>query len=77
MRRASRATRSSSASTIDLGHNLGLQVVAEGVEDKETWQELDLLGCDAIQGYHLAKPMSASTLTAWLVQRHQPAPVPS
>ena len=64
-------------STVDLAHNLGLQVVAEGVEDKETWQELDLLGCDAIQGYHLAKPMSASTLTAWLVQRHQPAPVPS
>jgi diguanylate cyclase (GGDEF)-like protein len=61
-------------STIDLAHNLGLQVVAEGVEDKETWRELDLLGCDAIQGYHLAKPMSASTLTAWLVEHPEPAP---
>jgi diguanylate cyclase (GGDEF)-like protein/PAS domain S-box-containing protein len=60
-------------STIDLAHNLGLQVVAEGVEDKETWQELDLLGCDAIQGYHLARPMSASTLADWLVERPQPA----
>ncbi len=61
-------------STIDLAHNLGLRVVAEGVEDKETWQELDLLGCDTIQGYHLAKPMSASTLDTWLAQRPQPAP---
>jgi diguanylate cyclase (GGDEF)-like protein/PAS domain S-box-containing protein len=60
-------------STIDLAHNLGLQVVAEGVEDRETWEELDLLGCDTIQGYHLAKPMSATTLTAWLVERPQPA----
>jgi diguanylate cyclase (GGDEF)-like protein/PAS domain S-box-containing protein len=60
-------------STIDLAHNLGLRVVAEGVEDQETWQELDLLGCDTIQGYHLAKPMSASALNTWLVERPQPA----
>jgi diguanylate cyclase (GGDEF)-like protein len=43
-------------STIDLGHNLGLTVVAEGVEDLSAWQELDILGCDTIQGYYLARP---------------------
>jgi EAL domain-containing protein (putative c-di-GMP-specific phosphodiesterase class I) len=64
-------------STIDLAHNLGLQVVAEVVEDQQTWQELDLLGCDAIQGYHLAKPMNASTLTGWLLEHPQSTMVPS
>jgi diguanylate cyclase len=38
-------------STVDLGRNLGLRVVAEGVEDGATWQERDATGCDAIQGY--------------------------
>ena len=61
-------------STVDLAHNLGLQVVAEGVEDEETWQELHLLGCDAIQGYHLARPMSAARLRTWIVGRSQPVP---
>jgi diguanylate cyclase len=37
-------------STIDLGRNLGLRVVAEGVEDPLTLQQLDLLGCHAVQG---------------------------
>ena len=62
-------------STVDLAHNLGLQVVAEGVEDQETWSELDLLGCDVIQGYHLSRPMSAAQITPWLTQRPQPAPL--
>jgi diguanylate cyclase (GGDEF)-like protein len=53
-------------STVDLGHNLGLQVVAEGVEDQETWQELAALGCDTVQGYYLGKPMPAGELTDWL-----------
>jgi EAL domain-containing protein (putative c-di-GMP-specific phosphodiesterase class I) len=56
-------------STVDLAHNLGLEVVAEGVEDEETWHELDLLGCDAVQGYHLARPMSPTELTTWLCGR--------
>jgi EAL domain-containing protein (putative c-di-GMP-specific phosphodiesterase class I) len=38
-------------STADLGRNLGLRVVAEGVEDPRTVRELDALGCDAVQGY--------------------------
>jgi predicted signal transduction protein with EAL and GGDEF domain len=58
-------------STIDLAHNLGLKVVAEGVEDEETWQALDLLGCDTIQGYYLARPMSTADLAPWLAGRPQ------
>jgi EAL domain-containing protein (putative c-di-GMP-specific phosphodiesterase class I) len=44
-------------STVDLGRNLGLRVVAEGVEDPLTLQELDALGCDAVQGYHVSRPV--------------------
>jgi len=49
-------------STIDLAHNLGLQLVAEGVEDQETLELLAALGCDLVQGYHLARPMPADDL---------------
>jgi diguanylate cyclase len=60
-------------STVDLGRNLGLRVVAEGVEDRATWQELDALGCDAIQGYYISKPMPVDDLTRWLNQVRDPA----
>jgi diguanylate cyclase len=53
-------------STIDLGHNLGLHVVAEGVENQATWEELAALGCDTAQGYHLGRPMPAAELEQWL-----------
>ncbi|MFZ5861656.1 MAG: putative bifunctional diguanylate cyclase/phosphodiesterase [Nitrospirota bacterium] len=53
-------------STIDLAHNLGLAVVAEGVETADTWTRLAELGCDSVQGYHLCKPLPAVDLTAWL-----------
>jgi EAL domain-containing protein (putative c-di-GMP-specific phosphodiesterase class I) len=49
-------------STIELAHNLGLQLVAEGVEDQETLELLASLGCDLAQGFHLARPMSADDL---------------
>jgi EAL domain-containing protein (putative c-di-GMP-specific phosphodiesterase class I) len=55
-------------STIDLGHNLGLRVVAEGVETQEAWQELAALGCDTAQGYYLGRPMPATDLERWLGQ---------
>jgi EAL domain-containing protein (putative c-di-GMP-specific phosphodiesterase class I) len=48
--------------TIDLGHNLALQVVAEGVENEAIAVELCALGCDFAQGYHYAKPMPISEL---------------
>ncbi len=53
-------------SIIDLGHNLGLQVVAEGVETKHMWDRLVALGCDLAQGYYVARPMPAPELAAWL-----------
>ncbi len=53
-------------STIELGHNLGLRLVAEGVEDAATWHMLRALGCDVIQGYHLARPMPEEALQAWI-----------
>jgi diguanylate cyclase (GGDEF)-like protein len=56
-------------STIDLARNLGLHVVAEGVETSEIWSELRDLGCDFAQGYLLSRPLPAEDLTAWLAQR--------
>ena len=53
-------------STIDLGRNLGLRVVAEGVENALTLQQLDLLGCHAVQGYHISRPIAPDDLTRWL-----------
>ncbi|HEV3309269.1 MAG TPA: EAL domain-containing protein [Chloroflexota bacterium] len=46
-------------STVDLGHNLGLTVVAEGVEDQRTWDLLGVLGCDVAQGHYLGRPVVA------------------
>jgi diguanylate cyclase (GGDEF)-like protein len=53
-------------STVDLGHNLGLEVVAEGVEDMHVYNTLADLGCDYAQGYFLSKPLSPEKLTIWL-----------
>jgi len=58
-------------STIDLAHDLGLVVVAEGIEDQAAWNALSALGCDQAQGYFIARPMSADALTAWLRTRRQ------
>lgn len=52
-------------STIDLAHNLGLSVVAEGVEDQTVLNTLASLGCDQAQGYYIGKPMPAANLAAW------------
>lgn len=56
-------------STIDLAHNLGLTVVAEGVEDRVTWARLADLKCDAAQGYYLSPPVPAEDLAARLGAR--------
>ena len=53
-------------STIDLGHNLGKKVVAEGVETLEMWNALAEWGCDTAQGYYMGKPMPAVQLMTWL-----------
>jgi len=52
-----------------LGHELGMEVVAEGVEDQETWDLLANIGCDIAQGYFIAKPMPGSQLIEWLNSR--------
>jgi diguanylate cyclase (GGDEF)-like protein len=52
--------------TVDLGHGLGYGVVAEGVENAETRQRLSALGCDAIQGYLVARPMPADQTAEWI-----------
>ncbi|MFC9078139.1 putative bifunctional diguanylate cyclase/phosphodiesterase [Streptomyces sp. NPDC057062] len=55
--------------TVDLAHSLGLLVIAEGVEDDETWERLRDLGCDAVQGWLVAAAMPAEETTAWLLAR--------
>lgn len=54
-------------STIDLSHNLGLDVVAEGVEDGDTLRRLRDLGCDRAQGYFVSRPVPANVFTDWVV----------
>jgi diguanylate cyclase len=56
-------------STIELGHNLGLAVVAEGVETDFELGELVRFGCDMAQGFFFARPMPADQLTAWMNAR--------
>jgi diguanylate cyclase (GGDEF)-like protein len=58
-------------STIDLARNLGLQVVAEGVETKATLDKLAALGCDLAQGYYLSRPLPAAELRDWLRARRE------
>jgi EAL domain-containing protein (putative c-di-GMP-specific phosphodiesterase class I) len=53
-------------STIELGHNLGLSVVAEGVEDAEALAFLLENGCDVAQGYYIARPMPAGEVPGWV-----------
>lgn len=60
-------------SVIELGHNLQLRVVAEGVEEPAVLDRLGSIGCDLAQGYHIARPMPISNLAEWL----QPASVAS
>jgi diguanylate cyclase (GGDEF)-like protein len=55
-------------STIDLGHNLGLSVVAEGVETRAIMERLAPFGCDVAQGYYLGRPMPPEELAIWLDQ---------
>jgi EAL domain-containing protein (putative c-di-GMP-specific phosphodiesterase class I) len=53
-------------STIDLGRNLGLRVVAEGVENDETWERLVNYGCEIGQGFHFGRPMPEEAFEALL-----------
>ena len=55
-------------STIELGHNLGLKVIAEGVETEGAWDRLKALGCDDAQGYYMSHPLPSDKFAEWLQQ---------
>ena len=55
---------------LDLARTFKLDVVAEGIEDFDTWVELGSLGCDMVQGYYLGRPMPAADLDSWLDRQH-------
>lgn len=57
-------------SSIELAHNLGLQVVAEGVEDKQSYGILTAWGCDAAQGYYISQALKPEEFSRWLRQPH-------
>ena len=61
------------SATVALGHNLGLEVVAEGVETVEQRDYLTALGCDILQGYLYSRPIPAGQIIRYL-QTHQPDP---
>jgi diguanylate cyclase (GGDEF)-like protein len=61
-------------STIDLGHRMGLKVVAEGVEDPAAWNLLRRLGCDFAQGYLISRPLPAAEVPAFVQQANQLLP---
>ncbi|HEX6844722.1 MAG TPA: EAL domain-containing protein [Actinomycetota bacterium] len=56
--------------TVDLGRNLGLRVVAEGVEDLATFDRLAEFGCDEAQGYYISRPLHGVDFTRWLSVRN-------
>jgi EAL domain-containing protein (putative c-di-GMP-specific phosphodiesterase class I) len=62
-------------SAVELGHALGLQVVAEGVESEMACERVRALACDVAQGYYVAKPMPAGEFGAWLAASRWAAPV--
>ena len=55
--------------SVELGHSLGLRIVAEGVETTQALDQLTDLGCDVGQGFHISRPIGADRLEAWLVDR--------
>jgi diguanylate cyclase (GGDEF)-like protein len=59
-------------STIDLGHNMGLRVVAEGIESEAVWRLLAELGCDQGQGYFMSRPIPGDQLIPWLEKWQAP-----
>jgi diguanylate cyclase len=58
-------------STVDLGHNMGLRVVAEGIESQASLQLLARMGCDQGQGYYISRPMPSEQFLPWYRQWQQ------
>jgi EAL domain-containing protein (putative c-di-GMP-specific phosphodiesterase class I) len=59
---------------VQLGHKLGLRVLAEGVENEAVWESLKRMGCHEAQGYHIARPMDSDELVAWLTRPRNISP---
>jgi EAL domain-containing protein (putative c-di-GMP-specific phosphodiesterase class I) len=57
------------AAALQLARNLGLRTVAEGVESAEVWSKLERLGANALQGFHISRPVPADELTGWMSDR--------
>lgn len=68
----SQESRTVIKSVVELGHSLGLTVTAEGVEDQQTLDYLNSLGCDLAQGYFIALPMPADAVQSWIANRPSP-----
>ena len=64
-------------SVVDLGHNLGFKLVAEGVETEQILTALAGLGCDVAQGYHFSRPITAAAFDRWCVGQHRLAKSPA
>ena len=62
---------------VSLGHELGMTVVAEGVEDDATLAAIAAIGCDIAQGYGIARPAPAEVLDQWLIERRSAVPIPT
>jgi diguanylate cyclase len=60
---------------VRLGHNLKLQVIAEGVENAAQLEALRALGCDEAQGYHICHPIPTAAFEHWLLERGMFEPV--
>ncbi len=58
-------------STIDLAHNLGMQVIAEGIEEKEILELLSILGSKLGQGYFISRPISENDFEKWIVKQNK------
>ena len=63
------ADRTIVQSTMTMAHRLGLQVVAEGVEDVEAFNLLRGMGCEKAQGYFISRPLPAQALQSWLEKK--------
>jgi EAL domain-containing protein len=63
-------------STVELAHNLGMRLIAEGAENEAVVDRLRQWDCDLVQGYHVSRPQPPDLLTAWLLDR-EAAPLPT
>ena len=56
-------------STINLGHDLGIRIIGEGVEQTDVLESLGQMGCDLVQGFLIARPLDVAALGRWLASR--------